>query len=170
MEISRIGMGLMLILFGRKLFWLAIGIAGFLFGLEITRLFFVTQPQWVQLVVALGMGALGALLAMLAQRLAFTLAGFFTGVFLALRIGASLAWPEPGWLLIIGGGIIGALLATLFMDLAITILSCLVGAAAIVGELPLDPALKLIAFATLAGAGILLQEKIGPSGKKVPRV
>lgn len=171
MEIYNIIMGVILLLFGRKLFWLFIGIAGFLFGMEITGMYFGGQPQWVQLAIAIGVGCLGALLAMLAQRLAFTVGGFFAGVFLALKVGQLFAVPGPGamLLLIIGAGVIGAVVATLVMDMAITILACLVGAAAIVGELHLGHSVNFVVFVILAGAGFLFQEKLLPRAKKARR-
>ncbi len=164
MQIYNIVVGVLLLLFGRKLFWLFIGIAGFLFGMEITRMYFSAQPQSIQLAIAIGMGCLGALLAILAQRLAFTVAGFFAGVFLAVRVSQFLALPENGAMLwvIIGIGLIGAVIATLIMDEAITVLACLVGAGAIVGELPLSPLLDFVVFVILAVAGFLIQGKLFP--------
>lgn len=168
MEISNIILGMIMLLFGRKLYWLFIGIAGFLFGMEISRMFFGGQSQWLQLAIAIGLGCLGALLALLVQRLAFTIGGFLAGVFLAIKASPFIAVPDHGamLLLIIGAGIFGAVVATLVMDMAITILVCLVGAAAIVGELQLGPVLNFLAFVILVGAGFLFQEKILPRRKE----
>jgi len=168
MQIYNIIIGVVLLLFGRRLFWLFIGIAGFLFGMEITRMFFSGQPQWVQLAIAIGMGCVGALVAMLAQRVAFTVGGFFAGVFLVLRLSEFLPMPDNGVMLlvIIGAGVTGAIVATLVMDQAITILACLVGAGAIVGELHLSQALSFIVFVLLTGAGFLFQEKLLPRAKE----
>lgn len=169
MEIYNIIIGLILLGFGRKLFWLFIGIAGFLFGMEITGMFFADQPQGLQLAMAIGLGCLGALLAMLAQRVAFTVGGFMAGVFLAFRASQFFTVPDHTTMLlviILGAGVIGALGATLIMNQAITILACLVGAGAIVGELPLEPALKLVVLVILTVAGFLLQEKLLPSAKE----
>ena len=124
-------------------------------------MFFGGQPQWIQLAIAIGMGCLGAMLALFAQRLAFAIGGFFAGVFLALKVCQSLGVTGHGTtlLLLLGAGLIGGVVATLVMDIAITILACLVGAAAIVGELHLSPALNFVVFILLAGAGFLVQEK-----------
>jgi hypothetical protein len=170
--ISNIIMGVILLLCGRKLFWLFIGIAGFLFGMEITGMFFGGQPQWIQLAIAIGLGCLGALLAMFVQRLAFTVGGFFAGVFLALKASPFFAVPDHGalLLLIIGAGVVGAVVATLLMDTAITILVCLVGAAAIVGALHLGYFLNFGVFVILAGAGFLFQEKLLPPAKEYRHV
>jgi len=173
MEIYNLIVGVLLLLFGRKLFWLFIGIAGFLFGMEITGMYFGGQPQWLQLAIAIGMGCLGALLAVLAQRLAFAVGGFFAGVFLALKLSQFLGLPDHGALvamLIIGAGLVGAVVAALIMDKAITVLACLVGAGAIVGELPLGPAPAIAVFVVLVVAGYLFQEKLRPPPAPEPPV
>lgn len=168
MQIYNIIAGVALLGFGRKLFWLFIGIAGFLFGMEITPMFFGDQPQWIQMAIAIGIGFFGAMLAMLAQRIAFTFGGFFAGMYLALRVSQYFAMDDFNTmlLLMIGAGIVCAVTATLIMDKAITILACLVGAGAIVGELHLGHAMNTIVFVILTGAGYFIQEKLLPASKK----
>lgn len=168
MHIYNIIAGVILLLFGRKLFWLFLGIAGFLIGMKIAPMFFGDEPQWIQLVIALGMGCLGAIVAILAQRLAFALGGFFAGMYLALGVGHFFALADTNTLLFIalGGGITGAIIAALIMDTAITILACLVGAGAVVGELQLGPPMHILIFLLLTGAGFLFQEKLWPASQK----
>jgi hypothetical protein len=81
------------------------------------------QSTWVHILAALAAGVVGALLAMLAQRVAFALGGFYAGGYLALLAGESL---QPGgnlslWLIV--GGVIGAVIATLVMDWAVIVMS-----------------------------------------------
>lgn len=168
MHLYNIIAGLILLLFGRKLFWLFLGIAGFLIGMEITPLFFDEQPRWLQLAMAIGMGGLGAILAILAQRLAFALGGFFAGMYLALGAGHFFAPAAGNTMLFIalGAGMIGAIIAALVMDTAITILACLVGAGAIVGELELGLVMNILVFLLLAGAGFGFQKKLWPATQK----
>jgi hypothetical protein len=168
MHIYNIIAGVILLLFGRKLFWLFLGIAGFLIGMKITPMFFGDEPQWVQLIIALGMGCLGAIVAILAERLAFALGGFFAGMYLALGVGHFFALADANTLLLfaLGGGIVGAIIAALIMDTAITILACLVGAGAIVGELHLGPSMHILIFLLLTVAGFLFQEKLWPATQK----
>jgi hypothetical protein len=171
MQFSNIVIGVILLVFGRKLFWLVIGLAGFLFGMEMARIFFSAQPQGLQLAIGIGLGCLGALLAVLTQRLAFTVGGFFAGVFLALKVCQFLDLPEYGPIFLIGiatAGIIGAVVASMIMDEAITILACLVGAGVIVGELPLAPVPYFAVFLILTGAGFLLQQRLWAPQKENP--
>lgn len=168
MHIYNIIAGVVLLLFGRKLFWLFLGIAGFLIGMKIAPMFFGDEPRWLQFSIAVGTGCLGAIVAILAQRLAFALGGFFAGMYLALGTGHFFALVEANTTLFLalGGGIIGAIIAALIMDTAITILVCLVGAGAIVGEFHFSQALQILIFLLLAGAGFVFQEKLWPAAQK----
>lgn len=168
MHIYNIIAGVVLLLFGRKLFWLFLGIAGFLIGMKIAPMFFGDEPRWIQLSIAVGTGCLGAIVAILAQRLAFALGGFFAGMYLALGVGHFFALADANTTLFmaLGGGIIGAIIATLIMDTAITLLVCLVGAGAIVGEFQLGPAMHILVFLLLTGAGFVFQEKLWPSAQE----
>src|SRR2546430_17597085 len=71
--------GAAILLFGRKLFWLFVAALGFAVGLEIAAYFMREPPQWMTLLVALGAGVLGALLAILLQKIAIAIAGFVAG-------------------------------------------------------------------------------------------
>jgi hypothetical protein len=168
MALPNILLGLILLVFGRKLFWLFVTIAGFLAGMALTALVLGHQPQWVVLVVALGAGLLGALLAVFVERVAFALAGFYAGSYLALIAAQSFATDGNSVLLFLVGGVIGVVLATWIMDWAIIALSCLVGAAAVVQGLDLGQAVGTTVFALLVIAGVFLQARVmtrsGPDG------
>src|SRR6184192_2433600 len=71
--------GVAILLFGRKLFWLFVAALGFAVGLEIAAYFMSEPAQWMKLLVALGCGVIGALLAILLQKLAIAIAGFIAG-------------------------------------------------------------------------------------------
>jgi hypothetical protein len=158
-------LGLILLVFGLKLFWLFVAIAGFLSGMLFGDLLLPDQAQWIRLLVAVGAGVLGALLAVLAQRVAFALAGFYSGVYLALILAQSLGAGGSGIFVMILGGVIGAVIATLIMDWAIIVISSLVGAGAIVEALPLEQGVRIIVFMALVAAGILVQERLRPQSR-----
>ena len=62
MEFPGIVLGLVLLVVGRNLFWLFVSIVGFLFGMGFAGMIFPDQPQWIQVLFALGTGFLGALI------------------------------------------------------------------------------------------------------------
>lgn len=163
--------GALLLVAGRKLFWLFIAITGFFVGVEVAADLFSNQPEWVTWVFAVGAGVIGAVLAMLFERVAFALAGLYAGGYLAMlmvdQLGLSL--PDLGVFLV--GGIIGAVLATLVMDWAIIILSSLVGAGLIVAALGLEALQAGVAAGAMAAAGIVIQAALmrGKLGNPVKR-
>jgi hypothetical protein len=166
MPLFNLILGLTLLVFGRKLFWLFVAIAGFLFGVQFGSLLLPDYPQWVRLSVALGAGFLGALLAILAQRVAFALAGFYGGAYLALIAAQSSGAVAVSVPLFIVGGIVGAIIAILIMDWAIIVISSLVGAGAVVEASALGQRVGIIVFVVLATAGILVQARLLPRSKE----
>jgi len=165
MGFSNIVLGLVLLVLGRKLFWLFVSIAGFLFGMGFAGLVFPDQPQWVQVLFALGAGFLGALLAVLAQRVAFAFAGFYGFFYFALIVAESFGWGTNNIVICTFVGVIGAVVATLIMDWVIIVLSCLVGAGAVVGASGLGQGMRIIVFLLLVITGAFVQTKLLPQAK-----
>ena len=124
--------GIILLLFGRKLFWLFVGLAGFLFGLEIAPQLFHLDSTVITYLVALLVGIVSAILAIFLQRLAFALGGFFAGGYVGNMLAEQLQAGDSSTIWFVVAGVIGAVFAALLMDWAIIILSSLVGAGAIV--------------------------------------
>lgn len=160
MGLSNVIFGLIVLVFGRKLFWLFVAIVGFLVGMEFTGVVLADRPQWVLLSAALGAGLVGALLAVFAKRVAFALGGFYAGSYLALTLGKSFGAGGDSMTLFVAGGAIGSLFATVIADWAIIVLSCLVGSAAIVQGLDLGQTMGTLVFVALVIAGALLQARL----------
>jgi hypothetical protein len=152
MMIVELVIGVALLILGRRLFWLFVAGAGFLTGLVLAPRLFPDQSQAVILIIAVAFGMIGAVLALLFQRVAIIIAGFLIGGYLALALGNSLQiLPQglPGWFFFLVGGIIGALLVTALFTWALIILSSITGAALVVDALQASPHV----FAPAAGAG-----------------
>ena len=160
MGLSNIVLGLILLIFGRKLFWLFVGIGGFLLGMQFGGMVLPDQAQWVRVLISVGAGVLGALLAVLVQRVAFGLAGFYGGAYVALRLAGSLGAGGSGIIFFVVGGVLGVVFAILVMDWAIIVLSCLVGAGAIIEALNLGLTATMIIFLVLVIIGIGVQSRL----------
>ena len=160
MHLWTVGLGLILLVLGRNLFWLSVAVVGFLVGMEFTGVILADRPPWVMLLTGLGTGLLGALLAIVAERVAFALAGFYAGAYLALLVGQAFGIGGNSLLLFAVGGGIGAICAVLIMDWAIIVLSCLVGAGAVVVGSGLGQTTGALAFVLLAIAGTLVQARL----------
>ena len=163
--------GTLLLALGRKLFWLFVGIAGFYVGIEVVRALLAQQPRWLMMVVAVGAGLIGALLATIFQRVGFALSGFYVGGYVALVVAERFAPGAVGVVTFLIGGAVGALFAALVVDWAIIVLSCLVGAALVVASLGLEGRASVLVYAGLvaigsAGQAWLMNGRRGVSGKK----
>lgn len=161
--------GLVILLFGRKLFWLCIAAVGFAAGVELApRL--VEQPSPVlALTLALVLGFVGALLALFLQKIAIAIAGFIAGGKLALALAAAFLGDAAQyyWLTFIIGGIVGALLLLLLFDWALIFLSSIVGAYLIQGVITLPPTGATILFLVLVVVGVLVQSGAMRRGRVV---
>jgi MFS family permease len=122
--------GAAILLFGRKLFWLFVAALGFAMGLEIAAYFMREPPVWMTLLVALVLGVVGALLAILLQKLAIAVAGFIAGGRIAWALAAAF-WVEHAHyrgITFVIGGILGALLLLALFDWVLILLSSVEGA------------------------------------------
>src|SRR6266498_4688539 len=151
--------GVVILLFGRKLFWLCVAAVGFAAGVEIAPHLVHEPSTLLALTVALVLGFIGALLALFLQKIAIAVAGFLTGGKLAVAIVAALfaQYAHSFGITFLIGGIIGALLLLALFDWALIVLSSVVGAHLIQSALTLPPSGSTILFVGLAAIGIIVQ-------------
>jgi hypothetical protein len=153
--------GVVVLFFGRKLFWLCVAAVGFLAGIELAP-HLVNEPSpLLQLAVAIVLGLLGALLAFLLQKIAIAVVGFLAGGKLAGAIAAAFLvhYAHYSTIIFVVGGIIGAILLLVLFDWALIVVSSLIGAHLIVYQsaIVLPQSGSLIVFIGLAVIGILVQ-------------
>jgi len=151
--------GVAILFFGRKLFWLFVAALGFAVGLEIAAYFMKEPPQWMTLLVALGCGLIGALLAILLQKIAIAIAGFIAGGRIAWALAAAFFVEHAHYrgLTFVIGGILGALLLLALFDWVLILLSSIEGAHLISGALTIPEKGALILFIALAVIGVIVQ-------------
>lgn len=153
--------GLVLLFFGRKLFWLFVAAVGFVVGLDAATVLFPQQPDWA-LIAGLILGLIGAVVAIFVQKIAIGIAGFLSGGYFLMT--ALQAWglqsPESAWVSFLIGGAIGALLMYVVFNWALIILSSISGAHLIVHPFALSHTVATAVFVGLVFFGILVQGKI----------
>lgn len=152
-------LGVVILLFGRKLFWLCVAAVGFAAGVELAP-HLVQQPApLLALTFALVLGFIGALLALFLQKLAIAIVGFLSGGKVALALsGAFLAGAtQYYWLTFLIGGVIGAMLLLLLFDWALIFLSAIVGGYLIQAAIKLPSTGTTIVFLVLVIVGVLVQ-------------
>jgi len=151
--------GVVLLFFGRRLFWLFVAALGFAIGLQLAPHLSQNPPLWLSLLLSLGLGLLGALLAIMLQKLAIAIAGFLVGGRVAVALAAAL-WVNHAHYSIITfvvGGMIGALLLVALFDWALIIFSAIEGARLIADTVHLPSTGTTLLLVTLAIFGIIVQ-------------
>ena len=160
MEWLNILAGLAVLFFGRRLFWLFVGCVGFIVGFELAGDMLLGQPAWVILVIALGVGVLGAIASIFLQRVFVVVAGFFAGGYCLFTFAPTVVHSNGEvvqWIAFAVGGLLGAILAAALLDPALIILSSLAGATAVSQNVPLGPPARTVLFIVLLVLGIAVQ-------------
>ena len=151
--------GIVILFFGRKLFWLCVAAVGFAAGVQIAPLLVNEASSLLALVIALVFGLLGGLLAFFIQKIAIAILGFLAGGKLATAIAAAffVQYAQYSTIIFVIGGIIGAILLLAVFGWALIVVSSFIGAYLIQSAIVLPPTGSTLVFIGLAILGIFLQ-------------
>ena len=151
--------GIVILFFGRKLFWLCVAAVGFAVGVEIAPLLVNESSSLLALLIALVFGVLGALLALFLQKVAIAVLGFLAGGKLATAIAAAffVQYAQYSTIIFVAGGIIGAILLLAVFGWALIVVSSFIGAYLIESAIVLPPTGSTLVFIGLAILGMFVQ-------------
>ena len=151
--------GIVILFFGRKLFWLCVAAVGFAAGVQIAPLLVNEPSSLLALLIALAFGVLGALLAVFVQKVAIAVLGFLAGGKLATAIAAAffVHYAQYSTIIFIIGGIIGAVLLVVVFGWALIVVSSFIGAYLIESAIVLPPTGSTLVFIGLAIVGMFVQ-------------
>ena len=151
--------GIVILLFGRKLFWLCVAAVGFAAGVELAPHVAHEPSPLLALAIALVLGLIGALLALFLQKIAIAVLGFLAGGKLAGAIAAAffVHYAQYSTIVFVVGGLVGAILLLVLFDWALIVVSSLMGAHLIQSAIVLPASGSTIVFIGLAVLGILVQ-------------
>ena len=153
--------GVVILFFGRKLFWLCVAAIGFAAGVELAPHLVQDPSALLSLTIAVLLGIIGALLALFLQKIAIAVLGFLAGGKLAGAIAAAffVHYAQHSTIIFVIGGVIGAILLLVLFDWALIVVSSLIGAQLIVYQstIALPQSGSIILFIGLAVVGILVQ-------------
>jgi hypothetical protein len=161
-------LGVIELFFGRRLFWLFVGIAGFLIGYFLAPAIFHNMSGLLRILIGIGIGIVFAILAIFFTRFMVAVAGFFifgpAAVVLIRDIGANAPNGSTWyWVAFAVGGILGFILLWAFFDWALIVLTSLAGAGGIVQGIrnltSLSSTWQIILFVILAVIGIVFQAR-----------
>ena len=159
-------LGAVLLVAGRRLFWLLIATLGFLLAFTLVQRLAPDSPEPLHWVLAIGAGLVGAVLAIFAQEFAVGAAGMLFGVYATLwllgRYAVDLGNWE--WVAVLAGGVVAAFLALVVLETALVVLSSILGGALLVGAWGLDAMPAAILFIVLVIVGVAVQ--MGSPGRR----
>jgi MFS family permease len=156
-------LGIILLIVGKKLYWLLVAVVGFVIGLTLATQYIQLDPPWLIYIVAFSAGVIGAVLGIYVQRLAISVVGFIVSGYGALYLAGLMGIKaEPfNWMAFIIGGIIGLLLVASVFDWALYMLSAWAGATLITRTLTegvgLNDTMGLVLFFVLFVLGMIVQ-------------
>lgn len=168
MPIFPIISGIVLLVSGRRLFWLIIAILGFVFSYQLVQDHAPNLSQEAILIIGLLLGIIGAVLAVFIQKIAIALAGFFAGAMVADYLWQWLTLTGDLYILaIIVGGILGCLFMVVVFEWALVILTSLAGASLLVQGFGLtEQAMSGVVFLALTILGIFIQSWHSPPKRR----
>jgi hypothetical protein len=150
--------GSAILLIGRQLFWVAVSGLGFILGLSYATQYYQGSPHIIVL-ISLGVGLIGAVLAYSLQRAAAGLVGFLAGWYLTLTLINYINWDPGsyGIILTIAGGLIGVGFIAVLFDWSLILLSTMAGSAMVVQALNFKPSINTTLFILLFVFGTTIQ-------------
>ncbi len=156
-------MGIALVLFGRRLYWLFVAGAGFLTGLELAPRLLPGRPEWVIFAAAIGLALLGMILAIVAQKFIIALVGLVAGGgigMLLLRM-LGLEGDVLTWIVYAVSALLGVLIVLALFEWGLILLSSLAGANLVViglqDQTHISQGVALIAVIVVAVIGVVVQ-------------
>ncbi len=158
LNILNLVLGGILLVAGRKLFWLLVGGIGFIIGAQLATRFFHGN-ELTMILSGLVLGIIFALLAIFLESVAIGIAGFLGGGYVLLSIAGMLGFDRGilSWIIFVVGGIFGVILVALLFNWALITISSLAGATLIVGAFGLTAATAGLVYIGLVLAGVLIQ-------------
>jgi hypothetical protein len=143
---------------GRQVYWLFVGIAGFIAGVALAADLLQEEP-FVAMTAAAVTGVGGAVMAMLMQRVALDGAGFVTSGYSLLTFlhTFGLDVGELTWVVFLVGGILGVLLILTSLENALVFLSVVTATSLIITSIQLPPVLEKVAYIGLILLGLAVQ-------------
>lgn len=159
MPVAQVILGLALVFAGRKLYWLFVGVAGFVLGMLVGPQLLNGESDLVAFALALGIGVLGAILALAVHRLAVAVGGILAGGYLGAML-AQMLNLEPDWLawgVVVVGAVMGTILLTTIFEYALIGLSALVGGLLVVQQMNLEQPVSMLALGGMLLIGVVAQ-------------
>ncbi len=152
-------LGIMMLVGGRRFFWVFVGAMGFVAGFTYGKEIFGFESVQTLLIAASIIGVIGIVISLFMQGIAIGIAGFLAGSYVTFSLLPLFGQysPEVTWLITLIGGVVGVVLSILIIDWMLIFLSSLTGAAIIVQYISPESWVKPAMWVVLALSGIVIQ-------------
>lgn len=165
-DLLAIVLGVALLTFGRRLYWLALGGIGFFLGLWLGSFLVPGSNGGFELGLAFLIGILGAWLAVLAQKLAVAVGGFALGGFMGFWLASEVLAPTLRfdsqlwiWLLAALAAVLGITFASVLFEASLIFVSSFVGALLVASRSHLGSPQETWFFLLLLCLGVMTQSR-----------
>lgn len=158
-QLGTVILGVLLLFFGRRLFWLFVAALGFVTATEFIAPLIDPGNREVLLIVGIIAGIAGALLAIFIQKVAVAIAGALAGGFYLRLFFEAAGLHDLAWIAALVGAVLGAILMLLLFKWALIVFSAIAGAHLLSISFPLSPQFRGALFLVLAIFGILIQAR-----------
>ncbi len=158
-ETMAVGVGIALILFGRRLYWLAAAVVGFVAVFLVSQRIAPELSQQASLVLSVIAGVAGAALAVFAHKVLLGLVGGVGGALIGLWQAQTFGLERGAWWLVaaLAGCLLGAWLVGRLFEFALVLLSSLLGAQLVVEAVTLPAGWFVPSYLGLVAVGVLYQ-------------
>lgn len=153
-----LGVGVVLLVVGRRLYWLLVGLVGFVLGFTLVAEV-LEGPAWAEVLGGVLGGLLASGLAVLFQKVVIAVAGLLIGAMAVLWWAEKMAWGNSWWLWLLAAiaGLAGAWLVRTLFEVGLIVLSSVMGAAVVLEAIARPPDELSPIFLALVAGGILIQ-------------
>jgi hypothetical protein len=165
--VTGILVGLSLLLFGRRLYWLMFATVWFLVAMLVTTVFLppTQESQW-WLVVPFIAGIAGAILSLFVHKTALRFFGALAGAYVGYHLlQPHVVDPWP-WVGLGVGVLVGFLMVMMVFNGALILLSSLLGAMLLLEPMSASPEVRMAVTAGLVIVGCAIQTRSRPKDKK----
>lgn len=158
-QLGTIIFGVLLLIAGRRLFWLFVAAIGFVVAIDLVTPLVSPESSEVLLVVGVIAGIAGALLAVFVQKVAITIAGALAGGFYLKLFFEAASLHHLAWIAALVGAVLGAILMFTLFKWALIVFSSIAGAHLLTLSFHLAPPLRGALFLALVVLGLAIQAR-----------
>ena len=162
-----VAVGIALLLWGRKLYWLFFATIGFLVASLLAQWALpAEEPAWWWWLIPLAVGIIGAFLSVFLQKMVLRLGGLLTGAYLGYFLSEPFLQEPWTWVSLGVGAVVGFFLILYLFNGALILLSSLLGAMVLLEPMEAKPEIRLAVTAGLVLVGCVVQSRQPSKEKK----